>query len=241
MHKRETEEASVEITEKLRDTQSYYDDVLKNNYTETGVHEYSILNYITLFHATDSSGEDNTHTVDEGIWHYNLLPSLRYFVHERNYFTLEQLNDRIQFFDYTEDESKNVPMPISKENLKKIKNETNKKKITNKKKEKTKFKMTASEMSNFAHNLIFVIGDLVPENDVVWQFVLTTIKFLDLAYLPCYDEEDDINDLTETIATMHHSYQQLFKQKLKPVHHFATHYSNDTLNFGPLRYLRTIR
>ncbi len=237
MQKRETHEALYEITEKLRDKYNYYEDVLTNNPTATGVVEYSIINNIPLFHATDSSAEDNTHTVDEGIMHYNLFPSLRYFIYERNYFTLQQLNDRIKFFDYTKDEKKNVPMSISADSLreKKKRNPEGKKKS-----ERMKFKMTASEMFNFAQYLIFMIRDLVPEDDDVWQFVLKTIKFLDLSYLPCY-EENDLNELKETIALMHNSYQQLFNKTLKPVHHIATHYPTATRNFGPLRYLRTIR
>lgn len=239
MQKLETHEALVEIIEKLRNKNNYYEDVLENNVTATGVVEYSILNGIPLFHATDSSAEDITHIVDEGIMHYNLLPSLRYFIYERNYFTLQKLNDRIKFFNYTEDEKKNVPMPISKDFLrekKKRNKEVKKRKTT----ERKKFKMTASEMFNFAHNLIFMIRDLVPEDDIVWQFVLTTIKFLDLSYLPCY-EEDDLNEFKEAIASMHNSYKQLFNQTLKPVHHIAIHFPRDTLNFGPMRNLRTIR
>lgn len=237
MHKREMHEAVVEIVEKLRDKYNYYEDVLENNVSATGVAAYSILNYIPLFHATDSSAEDNTHIVEEGLMHYNLFPSLRYFIYERNYFTLQKLNDRIKFFDYTQDEKKNIPMPISED---KIRKKRKRNLETRKRKERMKFKMTASEMYNFAHNLIFMIRDLVPEDDIVWQFVLTTINFLDLSYLPCY-EEDDINELKDTIASMLTSYQQLFDQTLKPVHHIAIHYPRDTRNFGPLRYLKTIR
>lgn len=225
MHKSEMQTASIEIGEKRRNRQNYYDDVLENNLTTTGVMEYSCFNEIPMFHVTDSSAEDSTHVVDEGVLHYNLLPSLRYFIYEQNYFTLEELNRRIKFFDYNEEEKQNIPMPIIKKRLtsKKIK----------------KLKMTASEMSNFAHNLIFIIRDLVPKDDEVWKFVLTTIQFFDLSYLPCYAEED-LNELQNTITSMNDSYQQLFNNTLKPVHHFTTHYPEDTRNFGPLRYLKTI-
>lgn len=40
--------------------------------------------------------------------------------------------------------------------------------------------MTASEIANFAHNLIFFIGDLIEdEDDDIWT--TTIIKFFDLA------------------------------------------------------------
>lgn len=225
MHISEMQTASIEIADKRRNRHNYYEDVLKNDLSTTGVMEYSCFNEIPLFHVTDSSAEDSTHVVEEGVLHYNLLPSLRYFIYEQKYFTLEELNRRIKFFDYNEEEKQNIPMPIAKKRLtsKKIK----------------KLKMTASEMSNFAHNLIFIIGDLIPEDDEVWQFVLTTIQFFDLSYLPCYAEED-LNEMKITIARMNDSYQQLIEDTLKPVHHFTIHYPEDTRNFGPLRYLRTI-
>lgn len=224
MHRNETKEATREIAGKRRDKANYNADVVTQNPTETGVVEYSPLNEIPFFHVTDSSAEDNTHIVDEGILHYNLLPSLYYFIYEQKFFTLQKLNDCLKLFDFNEDERQNIPSPITQKQLK----------------EKEKLRMSASEMNNFAHNLVFIIGNLVPAQDPVWKFVQTTIRFFDLSYLPCYEDED-ILLLADTIATMHQLYQNLFETALKPVHHLAIHYPNDTLNFGPLRYLRTIR
>lgn len=224
MHRSEMQRASIEIPITLRNRQNYVEDVITNDQSRTGVAEYSLFNEIPLFHVTDSSAEDSTHIIDEGILHYCLLLSLHYFIYDRKYFTLQELNKRIKLFDYCEDEKQNIPMLILEKTLK----------------EKDKLKMTASEMANFAHNLIFIIGDLIEEDDEVWKFVLTTFKFFDLAYLPCYDEED-ITELSRTIALMNDTYQHLFGDRLKPVQHFGIHYPKDTRHFGPLRYLRTIR
>lgn len=230
MHRSEMQRASTEILGKRRNPQNYGEDLLENfrnkkrKKNTTGIAEYSIFNEIPHFHVTDSSAQDSTHVIDEGILHYNLLPSLYYFIYEKEYFTLQELNRRIKVFDYTEEEKKNIPMEILEKTLK----------------DRTKLKTTATEMANFTHNLVFLIGDLVPHGDIVWKFVLTTIKFFDLAYLPSY-EEDDITELTQTITLMLDSYRQLFKELLKPVHHFAIHYPEDTRNFGPMRYLRNIR
>ncbi len=223
MHKENMQTACSEMSDTRRNRENYCDDVSMNDQSKTGIMEFSCLNEIPFFHVTDSSGEDNTHIVDEGILHYNLLPSLNYFINETKYFTLQHLNERIRSFDYSQEERQNIPMSILKETF-----------------TKKKLKMTASEMSNFTNNLIFMIGDLVPGDDPVWEFVITTIKFYDLSYLPSYTEYD-INEFASTIALMHGLYQQLFDKTLKPVHHIATHYPEDTRNFGPLRYLKTIR
>lgn len=225
MHRSEMQQQSIEIPEERRSRQNYEEDVITNDKSRTGIEEYSCLNEIPFFHVTDSSAEDSTHIVEEGILQYCLLPSLHYFIVVQKYFTLDELNMRLKLFDYCEDEKQNIPRPIFMKTLK----------------EKEKLKMTASEIANFAHNLIFIIGDLIEdEDDDVWKFVLTTIKFFDLAYLPCYSEED-ITELANTIALMHDSYRQLSGATLMPVHHYAIHYPEDTRNFGPLRYLRTIR
>lgn len=224
LRRTDMEKTSSEISEERRNRLNYFDDVLINDETKTGVREYSPFNEIPFFHVTDSSGEDTTHTVDEGILHYNLLPSFHYFIYEMEFFSLKLLNERIKSFHYAEEEKQNIAMPIFEKTLK----------------EKSKFKMTASEMFNFAQNLIFIIGDLIPGNDPVWEFVLMTIKFFDLSYLPSYDE-NDLSELEETISLMHDRYKQLFEETLKPVHHISTHFPEDTRNFGPLKCLKTIR
>lgn len=88
--------------------------------------------------------------------------------------------------------------------------------------------------------ITFIIGDLVPVNDVVWHFLLSTVQFYDFCYSPGY-ENQSIEEWRSVISDMLNYYQHLFNCNLKPVHHMAIHYPNDTLKFGPLRYTRTIR
>lgn len=56
-----------------------------------------------------------------------------------------------------------------------------------------KFQMIASECASFVHHLPFVLVKIMSadklrnlENDDYWQFLLTTIRFLDMSYLPSY-------------------------------------------------------
>lgn len=99
--------------------------------------------------------------------------------------------------------------------------------------------MTAAEMSHFSHNVTFMIGDLVPEHDIVWHF-LCTVKCFDMCYLPSYDD-NELEEWSTVIDDMLTFYKDLFEQSLKPVHHTSIHYPADTKKFGPLRYTRTIR
>lgn len=74
----------------------------------------------------------------------------------------------------------------------------------------------------------------------MWKFVLTTIKFMDLSSLPSY-EPTDILELKNTIQIMLLNYKILFTKRLKPVQHFATHFPSNIEDFGPLRYITSMR
>lgn len=100
-------------------------------------------------------------------------------------------------------------------------------------------RMTVAETASFIQNITFMIGDCVPEENYTWKFILSTVKFYDFCYLPCY-EEADLNEWTENIDTMHKLYIEICGD-LKPVHHWATHFPADTRKFGPLKYTKTIR
>lgn len=223
LHKRELQKTTDDKPENRRNRMNYEEDLFVNDQSKTGVREYSALNNIPHFHVTDSSSIDLTHSVDEGICHYNFGEILYYFIYQKEYFTLEILNERIQSFSYGEDEKSNVASSITKKHL--LNND---------------FKMTAAEMSTFAHNITFLIGDLVPEDDIVWYFLLTNIKFIDYCYLPSYSNQD-LKEWTELISEMNNLYMDIFGTTMKPVHHQSIHLPVDTLKYGPLRYTRTIR
>lgn len=223
MHKRYMRKLTSENPEYRRNRQNYEEDVLVRDQSLTGVREYSPLNAVPHFHVTESSAEDTTHVVEEGICNYNVAEALYFLIYNDRIFTLDQLNNRMKHFSYGEEEKANKPHFILDADLDKI-----------------NLKMTAAEMTNFVHNLPFIIGDLVPEGHVVWLFLLDTITFFDFCYLPCYENED-LNEWKEIIKRMHEDYIHIFGTHLKPVHHFSIHFPADTKKYGPLRYTRSIR
>lgn len=164
---------TFENPEDRRNRFNYETDVLMHDQSKSGVREYAPFNYLPHFHVTDSSTEDLTHNVEGGVCHYNFLECLYYFIYIQKYFTLDELNERMRSFPYAEDEKSNIPQPISRKHFK-----------------EQKLKMTISEMANFTQNITFMIGDLVPRTDVVWIFLLLTVKFYDKCYLPSYEEQD---------------------------------------------------
>lgn len=215
--------ASIEDPSIRRNRDNYNEDVLMCDARATGIREYSTLNSIPYFHVTESSAEDSTHTVEEGVLRYVISDSLHSLIYIDKIITLEQLNTRMKNFSYGEQEKSNKPNIIFKEQL-----------------ENEKFRMTAAEKANFVQNLTFIIGDLIPEDNDVWKLILKTVSFFDFCNLPCFEKED-IAEWREVIKEMNDLYIEVLSQHLKPHHHFATHFPTDTEKFGPLKFARTIR
>ncbi len=77
-----------------------------------GVNAVSPLNEIDNFHVVNQLPQDIMHILLEGVIPYELVQKLTCFVVNRKYFTIDQLNDRIACFAYSNKEANNKPSPI---------------------------------------------------------------------------------------------------------------------------------
>ena len=96
--------------------------------------------------------------------------------------------------------------------------------------------LTASEMSFLISYFGILIGDLIPDDDPVWDFFLTLFEIIDLINSSVISE-DDIAHLKSLIKSHNEQYQELFNEKLKPKHHIITHYPRVIKTLGPVKYL----
>lgn len=92
--------------------------------------------------------------------------------------------------------------------------------------------MSAREMMTFVHFFSIMIGDLIPENDEVWNFSLTLIKIVDIL-LSFQFTESKILNLKQLIYQHNSIYVRLFHDTLKPKHHFLIHYPTIIQYSGP--------
>lgn len=155
------------------------------------------------------------HDILEGVCHYDFCAILE-LIFVKEYFTLQTLNDRIQNFDYGFDVGNKSSIIIRDH----IRGE--------------KLKMSTSEMLFFARHFGFMIGDLVPEVEEVWQLYIRLIQILDIVTAPFVD-----TDLTMYLATLiaehHELYCKLFSKTLKPKHlNIMVHYPRIMTSIGPL-------
>lgn len=100
--------------------------------------------------------------------------------------------------------------------------------------------MKASEMMCLMKNLAIMIGDLVPDNDPVWLLYLCLRQILDIVF-SCDVSEGQLILLQTLVAEHHQDYVTLFKDTLKPKHHFMLHYDEAIRCLGPLCWIWSMR
>ena len=106
-----------EFTPRTPETYDYHCSLLdgplgNENSTTYGINHKSCLNDLDNFHVINQLPQDVMHVLLEGVIPYELSLMLYNFVTEEKYFTLDLLNDRIAYFSYTSQESKDKPSPI---------------------------------------------------------------------------------------------------------------------------------
>lgn len=216
--KRNKIETQTDTTESaLRTKENYENDLDFVDFRFTGIKENSSFNNLHYFHVTDNMACDIMHDLFSGVCKYDLSKILNYFIYERKMFSLETLNSRKQMFPYGETEIQNASVSIEKHH---IQNGT--------------FKMNAKEMKTFIHFILLMIGDFVEENNEVYNFLKILIKMIDLLLLSEFDR-DVLDELREVIQKHNFLYQSLFKDTLKPKHHFLNHYPTIIENIGSIK------
>lgn len=210
-----SEEASKLCTElecKLRTEDNYDQDVLKANFSQTGIKEKCIFNEVDGFNITKNVSIDLMHDVLEGVCMFIMNKLIKIFAFEKQFFTLQLLNTRIKDFNFGRE---NKPPKISYS------------RIT----DHDDLSMSAVEVLSLVRYFGLIIGDLIPEENDDYQLYITLRKVIDILLSPRVIREDAIY-LKELIDDLNRKYIELFG-KLKPKQHFLTHYPRIMLKDGP--------
>lgn len=78
-----------------------------------------------------------------------------------------------------------------------------------------------SEMLYFVRHFALIIGDLVPEEEEIWQLYIRLLNILEIITAPFVDR--NLTIYLKILIAEHHELYCIFKQ-LKPKHHFMVHY-----------------
>lgn len=112
-HKNVTHNLCKENSFLLRNPTNYANDIITNDFKETGIYKDSVLNKIVFFHVTTNYSVDLMHDIFEGVCHYNMCHIINYYTETVKIFSLELLNYRKKHFNYGPIEVGNIS-PIIK-------------------------------------------------------------------------------------------------------------------------------
>ena len=221
VHKNDVSDLHVEDDTLFRNRENYTNDVLIANVSETGVKGGAVWNELPYFHVTDNCVFDLMHDLLEG--NYDMRHIIQCIVNEKKFISLTLLNTRVQAFDYARSESHNKP-PVIAGNSAAIE----------------PLGMKAIEMLCLVNNFSLIVGDRIPHGDEVWGFYLLLRQILDLVFCKRISR-DELCLLRTLVAEHHYLYINLFKDNLKPKHHFMVHYARSIRILGPLFWLWSMR
>ncbi len=175
------------------------------------------------FHVSTGYPPDLVHNLLEGVVPFELAHCFSVLI-SKNYFNLECLNTRILKFPYKWSDKKNQSHIIPR-------NYSSRKRIGG----------NAHENWNLIRLLPFLIGDLVPEDELAWQVILDLKEIVQLAVAPAHTDET-IAYLDIRVSEHRQRLLQLNPVvKLLPKHHYLEHYAHMIRCFGPLVGVWTLR
>ncbi|KYN50430.1 hypothetical protein ALC57_00067, partial [Trachymyrmex cornetzi] len=85
-----------------------------------------------------------------------------------------------------------------------------------------------------------LVGDKVSEDNLFWHLYLLLIEIIHI--ITAFENNiEELHLLQRLISDHHKLYMELFHEPLKPKFHNLLHYPRKIQDFGPLRYLSSIR
>lgn len=153
----------------LRTVQNYNEDLLIDDHSLTGLSGQSVFNQLPSFHVIQNASVDAMHDIfSNGICKYGLIEALNYFIYEKKFLTLANLNTR-----------KNIVSQVSLDiGLRRMPDIDYS--YDGKTKSKTiKMRTSADEMRAFSQNFTFIVRPYVPSDDPVWKYCKILLKMID--------------------------------------------------------------
>lgn len=196
-----------------------YDSFVRNK--SYGVKEQCVFHNLTDFHIYRNLTCDIMHDLPEGVHRYSMAFIIKNFI-SKGFFTLQDLNERIKYFDFGYSE-KNIPPPIKEEHLK-----------------NGCIIQSAAEMMCLVRNFRFFVGDMIPEDDTVWEYYTLLFEITEIAYSTIISTPL-VELFTTLVEECLYLYVTIYKMELKPKFHFLLHYPRVMKQVGPLCNIQSIR
>lgn len=194
--------------------------------TETGVRHDSPLNRSKYFHCCNNYTFDPMHDIFEGIGQMELKLVLSHFVLNENYdLSVDELNTRINLFNYGKAEIKNKPSSnFTITALKNLKDHT--------------ISQKAAQTWCLLRVLPFLVSDKVPATDEHLGLILLLNQINEFVFAPKL-KVSILGEFRELILMHNRLFHKLFSDKVDAINklHHITHYPECITMSGPLRHL----
>lgn len=187
-----------------------------------GITSKCLFNELMSFHACAPGLPPCLgHDIFEGIAPYDLLLFIKYFVKQK-WFTWDQLNGRIDTFQYSTQDKKDKPIEI----------DPSKKRVVGQ----------ASQIWTLIRLFPLIINDKIKNpKDPVWEALLVLCEIIDIVCSPKL-RKSYVPYVDKTINKYLVARSRLFPRiKLRPKHHYVQHYAELASIFGPLILVWTMR
>ena len=181
-----------------------------------GINDTSVLNQLKYYHVIGGLAPDVMHDVLEGFLPLTICEVLKYFIFEKKYFTIEELNHAVRNFDYGHANAKNKPSFIDISHI-------NRKKL----------RQSASQIWCLAIFLPMMIGSVVPIEDPVWACYTDLLEITRLIFKTSISEVE-LEILESLISDYLTAFKDCFKRRITPKMHFLVHYPRLIRLLGPL-------
>lgn len=216
----------VMIDEKLkRNPTNYAVDLDENNVSTTGVKRSSVLNELGYFHVTHNYAPDAMHDILEGIGPLELKLVISSLI-ANGRFSLDTLNGRITSYSYGFPDNSNKPCCLSENQLQNPDGAAG---------------QSAAQMWALLRHFPLMMGDLVPEDDIHWELLLSLLQCMDFIFSPGVTFEDTLV-LKNLLKDHHELFLSLFPARhLKPKHHFLLHHPEAMRSIGPVIHFWCMR
>lgn len=221
------EEWKIMTTENvnLSRTRTLYESHVKlSNVQLTGIKENCVFNKVQGFHVVENKSVDVMHDFTEGVCKYVMRAVIYYFVFDKKYFSIDELNSRFASFDYGSIEESNKVPEISLHPTK----------------DRFKLKFSAKEMLVLVRYFGLIINERITDKrDKHWILYKCLRQILDILMSPRIIDEW-IFELHHLIFILNSLYLSV-SGPLKPKFHYLNHYPALILSNGPLIHFSCFR
>lgn len=214
------------IVSNARNPTNYDEDAKKATEAQcivNGVKFKSPFNSLSYFHvATPALPPCIAHDVYEGVLSYDVVAFLKYFCIKKKWITQERMNNLIFNFKYKSYDALDKPVKIN------FKSE----------------KLSGHAIENLVllRNLNLIMAPHVDDyDDEIWQLMLKLREIVSYIAAPSIAEEQVSNLQVLIVEYFEDLRKYLPEHKLRPKHHYMTHYPGLIKAFGPLSKSSTLR